>query len=221
MASPGQLVDAVAEVLGVPQPTVKVHDYNLSVAGLRSKGGRGRSAAKMTSVDAANLLIAVAASSFVKDTVDTVRDYADLPLFQDMSASWTGTLPSLESLGPNHTVREVLVGLIDAARTGDLINWITKVTPVDGQPPIRVPYTFRLRIVFHGPRPMVDVRLPTRDLGADIFMRYVEPTPETDDLEVLKQWSAELQARDRSGDLEQLRIFTATTILRIGKVLNT
>jgi len=221
MASPGQLVDTVAQVLGVPQPTVKVHDYNLSVAGLRSKGGRGRSAAKMTSADAANLLIAVAASSFVKDTVDTVRDYADLPVFHNMSASWADTLPSLQALSREHTMREALIGLIDAARSGDLLNWITEVTPVENRPSIRMLYNYRVKVIFHGPMPMVDIRLPGKDLSSDIFMRYVERSPDTGDMEEIKRWSAELNARDKPGDLEQLRIFTATTILKIGEVLNT
>jgi hypothetical protein len=175
----------------------------------------------MTSTDAANLLIAVAASSFVKDTVDTVRDYADLPVFQNMSASWTNTLPSLEALGREHTVRAVLVALIDAARSGDLITWITEVTPVENHRPVRRLYDYRVRVIFHGPRPMVDIRLPSKDLGSDIFMRYSESPPNTGDMEDIKRWSAELTARDKPGDLEQLRIFTATTILKIGELLNT
>ena len=48
MASPGELVRTLAEVLGVPEPTVTVHDRNLVTAGLRTKGGRGRRAASFT-----------------------------------------------------------------------------------------------------------------------------------------------------------------------------
>ncbi len=62
MASPGQLVDFVSRMLGVPRATVALHDRNLAEAGLRKMGGRGPSAAAMDSVDAANLLIAVVAA---------------------------------------------------------------------------------------------------------------------------------------------------------------
>src|SRR5258705_11448956 len=59
MATPGQLVKCIAEALGIPEPTVVQYDRLLSENGMRSKGGRGTSAAKVTAVDAANLLIAI------------------------------------------------------------------------------------------------------------------------------------------------------------------
>lgn len=62
MATSGQLIVAVAEALGITPASVAVFDRALSEAGIRTKGGRGRSAAQMTSLDAANLLIAVISS---------------------------------------------------------------------------------------------------------------------------------------------------------------
>src|SRR5439155_17694246 len=62
MATPGQLVKCIAEALGIPEPTVVQYDRLLAENGLRSKGGRGTSAAKVTAVDAANLLIAIMGS---------------------------------------------------------------------------------------------------------------------------------------------------------------
>jgi|SRR3954451_11800042 hypothetical protein len=62
MATPGELVKCVAEALGIPEPTVVLYDRVLAENGLRSKGGRGTSAARVTSGDAANLLIAILAS---------------------------------------------------------------------------------------------------------------------------------------------------------------
>lgn len=78
MATPKELVAKVAELTGVPEGTVVQHDRNLSVAGLRTMGGRGRAAAQVTYQDAANLLIAVAGSRNVKDSVKTVQEYAEL-----------------------------------------------------------------------------------------------------------------------------------------------
>lgn len=62
MASPRQLVNAVAEALQVSPEFVGSHDRFIGDAGLRSKGGRGRSAAKMTALDGAHLFLSVAAT---------------------------------------------------------------------------------------------------------------------------------------------------------------
>lgn len=79
MATPKQLVAKIAEVSGVPEGTVILHDRNLMTAGLRSLGVRGRGTSAVTFEDAANLLIAVAASRNVKDSAKVVSSYKDLP----------------------------------------------------------------------------------------------------------------------------------------------
>jgi hypothetical protein len=78
MATPKELVTAVAKEAGVAVNTVIQHDRNLSLAGLRSVGGRGRAAATVTYQDAANLIIAVAASRNVKDSSVMVQLYSNL-----------------------------------------------------------------------------------------------------------------------------------------------
>ena len=77
MATPGELIKAVAVATGTPEPTVTTHDRNLVTAGLRTKGGRGTSAAKVTPRDAAHLLVAILGSERVQDSVETVRRYSD------------------------------------------------------------------------------------------------------------------------------------------------
>lgn len=79
MATPKQLVSKIAEVTGIPEGTVILHDRNLMTAGLRSLGVRGRGTSAVTFEDAANLLIAVAASRNVKDSAKVVASYRDLP----------------------------------------------------------------------------------------------------------------------------------------------
>jgi hypothetical protein len=74
--TPGQLVSAVSIALGVPHETVVVHDRNLSVAGLRTKGARGRNAPAVTPLDAARLVTAILGSARVADSVETVRAFA-------------------------------------------------------------------------------------------------------------------------------------------------
>jgi len=73
--TPGQLVNAVSIALDVPEETVVQHDRNLVVAGLRTKGGRGRSAPQVTPLDAARLLVATLASFRTKDSVTTVKQF--------------------------------------------------------------------------------------------------------------------------------------------------
>jgi hypothetical protein len=85
MAKPKELVAKVSEITGVSLATVVVHDRNLLNAGLRTEGLRGRGRSKVTFRDAANLLIAVAASRNVKDSAETVRAYAPLAADKEMS----------------------------------------------------------------------------------------------------------------------------------------
>ena len=83
MATPGQLVKAMADTLGISKATVTQYDRVLAEKGLRSRGGRGTSAARITSRDAANLLIALATSPILglsaKDAVVNCEAYASLP----------------------------------------------------------------------------------------------------------------------------------------------
>jgi hypothetical protein len=115
-ATPRQLVEIVAEVTGVSAATVTVHDRNLATAPvpLRSVAGRGRAVAKVTAGDAANLVIAVAASESVKDSVATVNIYRDLRGKKDKSHIAIG-VPAYDELPANHTLGQGLAALIDAA----------------------------------------------------------------------------------------------------------
>jgi len=73
--TPGQLVKAISIALEVPEETVVQHDRNLVVAGLRTKGGRGRSAPEVSPLDAARLLVATLASFRTKDSAATVKEF--------------------------------------------------------------------------------------------------------------------------------------------------
>jgi len=75
---PAVVVAAVSDATGVPEASVTVHDRNLANEKLRAIGGRGRSGATQTPLDAARLIVAVACSRNVKDSADTVRANTDL-----------------------------------------------------------------------------------------------------------------------------------------------
>src|SRR5262249_31320481 len=122
MATPGQLVQAMADALGISKATVFQYDRVLSEHGLRSKRGRGTSAAKVTSRDAANLLTAIAASSplglSAKDAVQICKRFSALvsvgPAGAKTKVSKLG-LGSLARLADGHSFEQALAALIECA----------------------------------------------------------------------------------------------------------
>jgi hypothetical protein len=130
MATPGQLVEAMSKVLGLSEATVAQYDRILAENGLRSKGGRGLSAARVTANDAANLLIAIMGSPIsggaIKDAAHTCKRYAALPNLE--RAAMRETLKSygldgLAGLPAKHNLHSALVALIEGAIDGELMLW--------------------------------------------------------------------------------------------------
>jgi hypothetical protein len=125
MATPGELVHVVAKALGIPEATVVQYDRNLVAAGLRTKGGRGRSAAQVTSSDAANLFLAIGgapiAGASVKETRKTCARYGALrawgtrPSFSRVKSRY----PTLAKLPDRHLFKEAIAALIDSIAAGE------------------------------------------------------------------------------------------------------
>ena len=129
MASPGELVRKVADLLGISDPTIVQHDRNLVVAGLRSKSGRGTSAARMTPRDAAHLLVAVLGSHHVKGSAQTVRRYSETRLHKTLSEGYEdSSIAALRNLQPDHSFFAV-EALITAAAEGSLQHAIYEDLP--------------------------------------------------------------------------------------------
>jgi hypothetical protein len=205
MATPRQLVETVAEVLGVSVATVIVHDRNLSTAPvpLRTVAGRGRAAAKITAVDAANLLIAVAASESVKNSVWTVLTYGGLRhTFRSTSSGLGSTTPtgirSVDALPNSHTFGEFLAALIDAVAANELR-----------------PKEFNSTIRFEGPRPSADLEWTFPDTREKERKELKELRGEHMgyELKPKTKWSGE------SGDLFRTTEFSERTILRVGAIV--
>jgi hypothetical protein len=139
MTSPRQLVHAVSSVLGVPVATVTIHDRNLAVAGLRSVAGRGRRAARITSRDATNLVIASAASPSVKDSVKTVQLYSAMKAAAPMPVS----VHRYDSLLGDHDFGEGLFALIEAAAQQEITaKFNLKLSFYDPNPRVRLRWNF-------------------------------------------------------------------------------
>jgi len=144
MATPGELVKVIAASTGEDLSAVASHDRNLVVAGLRSKSGRGTSAAKVTSRDAANLLTAILGSARVKDSVETVRRYMRT---QEHQRYWHQHYPKddagpeniwehfgiaeLTALPSDHSFIDALEVLITLAAEGRLICNLSETFPFD------------------------------------------------------------------------------------------
>jgi hypothetical protein len=204
MATPGQLVEAMAFSLGISVATVTQYDRQLAESGLRSKGGRGTSAAKVTARDAANLLIAVAASPVagptVKEAVRTCEAYGSLKVLR--RASWTDRfpkfgLPTLASLPAGHSLREALSVLIDAAGKGEIFQIPDREGPLTAD--------FCFGVTFQGPEPWAEI-LADGSVG-----------------ERKRSQTARLRKRRRparGGDLHQERGISFATIRTLGSLIS-
>ena len=132
MATPGELVHTVAKALGIPQATVVQYDRNLAAAGLRTKSGRGPSAAQVTSEDAANLLIAIcgapASGAPIKEAVETCQRYRLLQVYgaPKSKSGPFGRLklhcPTLGRLPERHEFGRAIAALIDSFAAGEFGN---------------------------------------------------------------------------------------------------
>jgi hypothetical protein len=156
MATPGQLVQAMATALGISVATVTQYDRQLAESGLRSKGGRGTSAAAVTARDAANLLIAIVASPLagptVKEAVRTCEAYGSLKALGRVSRTDTLPkfgLPTVASLPAGHSLREALSVLIDGVGKGEIFQ-----IP-DREGPLTADFCFGVR--FEGPEPAAEI----------------------------------------------------------------
>jgi hypothetical protein len=127
MATPGQLVKAMADALGISAATVGQYDRVLAENGLRSKAGRGLSAARVTAADAANLLIAIMGSpvsgAAIKDAALTCKVYGALPKYEKAAKRRTLRLlgaKKLAALPVRHSLRDGLIALIEEAMIGTM-----------------------------------------------------------------------------------------------------
>lgn len=108
MATPGDLIRTIAAVTGIPEATVVVYDRSLLDAGLRTKGGRGRSAAKMTALDCARDLLAVM-GGVPAHAAEFVSEYGQLKTGYDPMGEQASHLLGIDF---PHTLEEAVAALI-------------------------------------------------------------------------------------------------------------
>jgi len=213
MATPGQLVETMAGSLGISVGTVIQYDRQLAESGLRSKGGRGASAAAVTARDAANLLIAIAASPLagptVKEAVRTCEVYGSLKVLR--RASWIDGfskfgLPTLATLPSGHSLREALSVLIGGVGKGEIFQIPDREGPLTAD--------FWFGVQFEGPRPWAEILADVSGQGKTSQMaRLVYTSGNT------ARGSRKRRTAPR-GDLHQSRSVSFATIRALGSLIS-
>lgn len=224
VASPGELVSKVSDLLGISESTIVQHDRNLVVAGLRSKSGRGTSAARMTPRDAAHLLVAVLGSHHVKDSAQTVRRYSETRLHKTQSEGYAdSSVAALMNLQPGHSFVDALEALISAAAEGSLQTAIYEALPESEGKKIGFPPT--IEITVRTPQLIGDLSIS----GIRIFGHGLYCLPEPHDqhqsshppAEEVELFERKIEEYRIDTDLTQYRQVSVKTILGIGELLGT
>jgi hypothetical protein len=224
MPSPGELVRTVADALGLPEATVVVHDRNLVTEGLRRKGGRGLSAAKVTARDAAHLLTAVLGSGQVKDSASSVRRYSETRPLESASSDAGFAkigIAELANLPAEHSFVDAMEALIASAASGSLTQAMLDVPA--GSRPMKSDATPLIQVAALTPGTVGDIRVAGTRGGMSASVRYALPSPwahskHPPDDEV-EGWEAKIAEHGVDTDLEQYRRISAKTIMRIGELL--
>jgi hypothetical protein len=209
MAGPAQLVQIVSDATGVPLPTIVDIDRRLVKAKLRTIGGRGLSAARMTPLDAARLLTAVLGSSQANAAADAVERYA-LTRPDKASSSEGGfaasELAELNALPARHSFVDALAALINSAAGGSLA---TLMAESDGWVPGIEVYGFTRAVRGR-------IRIAGMPNGRTASVEYESAT--------VSKGRPPAKARrgaspdQGAGDLEQSRRITERTILSIAEL---
>jgi len=224
VASPGELVRKFSELLGIAEPTIVLHDRILVVAGLRSKSGRGTSAARMTARDAAHLLVAVLGSSHVKDSAETVRRYKETRFHKSTSGGYgDSTIAALRNLPPDHSFVDAIETLVAAAADGSLaIAMYDSIDEFEGE---KIGWAAIIEITVQTPGQLGDISI--RGGGASGHGRYALPNPYDQHqslhppTEEVDAWKQKVNDYHVESDLTQNRQVTAKTILELGQLLCT
>lgn len=222
MASPGQLVRKFSGLLGIAEATIVLHDRNLVVAGLRSKSGRGNSAARVTARDAAHLLVAILGSSHVKHSAQTVHRYNETRIFKNMSLGYQDSaIAALRNLPSDHSFVDAVEVLVAAAADGSLeIDTYSEVGEI-GE--VKIGSMAMIEIAVRTPGQIADISIT--GAAATTEVRYTLPgpfdrrKPLRPSEEELAAWNLKLNEYCGSGDLVQYRRVTGRTIFELGRMI--
>jgi len=223
MATPGRLVQVMADTLGISKATVTQYDRVLAEKGIRSTGGRGTSAAKINSGDAANLLIALAASPILglsaKDAAANCEAYGSLRrrlivsggIVYGLKAAENFAkfgLPTLANLPKGHSFGEALSALIDAAARGEVFK-------LPRGKPYLLNTLFEVRFIGPSPRRAEILVDGTKHFGFSAKLTYLKLLTKTQSQKKL-QTKTEFQ---QIPDLRRISTVSFRTIQSLGSLI--
>ncbi len=194
------------------------YDRELAKHELRSKRGRGTSAAIMTATDATNLLIAVMSGAQAKDASVAVARYAALiartqktsindgskviTFFDYRGRIDSGTLglASIDDLAVGHKFFDFVHAMIESAESGQLERAVgDRITDKMHQMPGRTG-SWGLSIRVSGPEPKAEISLSCDGSAHGCIYSEHETEP-------------------ASGDLQREMLISEATIIGIGRIL--
>jgi hypothetical protein len=231
--TPGELVQVMGKVLGIPEATVAVHDRYLRAAGLRSKAGRGRGAARVTARDAARLLTAILGSGEVRHAVHSVKRYSET-----CPQRWASTkklfskigIAELAALPTDHSFVDALEAMLGSAATGSLAAWLTAEAKRARRARVRIAPLIEvaplIEIALLTPGTVGDIRIAGVKKGVTAAVRYALPDPwdkpgaKKPSGDAIDAWAAKVKMRRTDADLKQYRRISARTILRVAQALS-
>ena len=220
MATPGALVTETARLLGMSEVYLSAYDRALAKAGLRASGGRGPSAARMGSDDAAALLISVLSGGLAKDAAESVQVYSALKPELQVRSIWQErrlisfvdyrsavdtigfNLSAIENLPVNHSFFEIFSALLLAATTGEIEESVKELTASVAEDVILSEVKWHMRVRLYSPMPKAEIIFAY----AGVKARYIYGVPDN---------------MSQLGDLQREFSITQETILGIGQLLRT
>lgn len=226
MATSGAMIRTLAEAIGLPEASVVVYDRKLLEAGLRSKSGRGRSAAKVTARDAAHLLVAILGTAQLKDAAIAVRRYAETRPRPHGPATegFVGLgIAELEDLPPEHSFVDALAALISSAASGSLAAaMLANADEINGRMILSPP---AIEVAVLMPGTLAEIRIAGTGTAVSRSVRYALPDPwreaagATPDPAALQAWEDKLNTYRVAGDFRQQRSVSENTIMRLAALL--
>jgi hypothetical protein len=215
MATPGELCDLTAKLLGHGPNTTAIAWRALRENSQVTSGGRGRSAAQCVPADAANLLIATLGKlpllSYFKswERYSTLKSAITHPRPREGFAVTTEFAPLLAK--PRHTLKEGMTALLAAATTGSLQDFLG--ASVGSEESV----TFEnVHVGFIGPVPQALIIILNKSSRRGLHLFYSEAS-DTYDPDV--EWPRELP--HEGGDLRIDMRISGRTIFALGHALRT
>ncbi len=219
-------MQALADALSVPKTTPLVHDRHLVVAGLRSKHGRGRGAAKVTAGDAARLLVAIMGSATLEDSVATVERYAATraAASETRGHPYVGLgIPELESLPKDHSFTDALEALIASAAGGSLAALMDEWRAGTRATRAMVAPLIEVSVLVVGT--LGEMRIAGVKEGRTAAVRYTRPLPASrkggtrSSGRKLDAWAVAARASRGDSDYERSGRVSERTVLRLAELL--